>query len=164
MAERSLPATKTELVVLIDRSWNELQSVINSVPEDALSRPGPEGWAAKDHLAHLASWERMTVAALKGESEEEAAGLEKWVGEWDEERFNDLLYKKWAGTSAAESTTYLQQSHDQLMGLVSHMDDTTLHTDMPNEPGRPNVDKIAGNTYLHFDEHRNWIQQLLTSL
>ena len=164
MTDRDLPDTKNELVELIDRSWGELARLVDSIPPDKLARPGPERWAVKDHLAHLAGWERMTVAAIKGESEEAAVGVDKWVGEWDEERFNHLLYEKWAGKSGEESRAYLEQSHRELMELVGRMDDATIHADMPNEPGRPNADKIAGNTYLHFDEHRGWIEKLLASL
>jgi hypothetical protein len=163
MADQALPATKAELIDLIDASWTRLKGLVDSIPDEQLNVPGSEGWAVKDHLLHLAGWERMTVAAIKGESEEAAVGLEPWVGEWDEERFNDLLYQKGRDKEATAARRDFEESHRQVMELIAKLDDTTLHADMPNEPGRPNVDKIVGNTYAHFDEHREWIQQLLAA-
>lgn len=164
MSDDSLPGSKEELIQLIDRSWSEINGLLESIPDEKLAMPGPEGWSVKDHLAHMGAWERIAVAGVKGESEEAAAGVDPWEGEWDTDRFNDLLYRRHAGMSAPEARRYFQESHAGMMSLIGQLDDSTLRADMPNEPGRPNIDKIVGNTYPHFDEHRAWIQSLLASL
>ena len=158
------PANKEQLLQLIETSWNRINALVDSIPEEKLAALGPDGWAVKDHLAHMGSWERIAVASVKGEPEEAAAGVEPWVGEWDTDRFNDLLYRTWAAKSPQEARRYFEQSHHEMKELIGQMDDAALRADLPNEPGRPAVDKIAGNTYAHYDEHREWIEQLVASL
>jgi len=50
--------TKRELVVEEDRLWSELHALVESLPADLVAAPGyfPEGWSAKDLLAHIGSW------------------------------------------------------------------------------------------------------------
>jgi hypothetical protein len=47
-----------ELVVAEDAGWNELHGLIESLTPEEVERPGyyPEGWSAKDLLAHVGSW------------------------------------------------------------------------------------------------------------
>jgi hypothetical protein len=41
-----------------DRLWTELRTLVDSMPQDQVTTPGyfPEGWSAKDLLAHIGSW------------------------------------------------------------------------------------------------------------
>jgi hypothetical protein len=164
MSDQTPLPGKDELVRLINQSWNQMGALLDSIPAQTMGTPGPEGWSVSDHVAHMGAWERIAVASVRGESEEAAVGLDTWEGEWDTDRFNDLLYRKWAGKSAADCRNYFEQSHAEMMKLIGQMDDANLNADLPNEPGRPSVDKIVGNTYAHYDEHRQWIRQLLATL
>jgi len=50
-----------------DAGWHELHSLIDSLPADAVDRPGyfEEGWSAKDLLAHIAAWLAQAGVALE---------------------------------------------------------------------------------------------------
>jgi hypothetical protein len=41
-----------------DRLWSELHDLVDSLPRDKVEEPGyfPEGWSAKDLIAHIGSW------------------------------------------------------------------------------------------------------------
>ena len=52
---------ETDIRALVEderRSWGEFQSLLASLSPDQAERPGyfPEGWSAKDLLAHVAGW------------------------------------------------------------------------------------------------------------
>jgi hypothetical protein len=47
-----------ELIAEEDRLWTELHDLVDSMPTDKVEEPGyfPEGWSAKDLVAHIGSW------------------------------------------------------------------------------------------------------------
>jgi hypothetical protein len=51
-------STRRELTAQEDRLWAELHDLVDSLPDDEVARPGyfPEGWSAKDLIAHIGSW------------------------------------------------------------------------------------------------------------
>jgi catechol 2,3-dioxygenase-like lactoylglutathione lyase family enzyme len=50
-----------------DEGWHELHALIDSLPADAVERPGyfHEGWSAKDMLAHIGAWLAHAGVALE---------------------------------------------------------------------------------------------------
>jgi hypothetical protein len=48
----------SELMVAEDSGWDELHALVESLTQEEAERPGyfPEGWSAKDVLAHVGSW------------------------------------------------------------------------------------------------------------
>ena len=66
------PLTKEELLAATVRERDGLQAYLTGLSSEQLLRPGEYGWSARDHIAHLAEWERMLFgwyeAGLRGES------------------------------------------------------------------------------------------------
>jgi hypothetical protein len=69
-----------------------------------------------------------------------------------------------------EALAYFHQTHALLMKLLGTLSDDDLKLSynhyQPNDPRDPNddrpaVDWVAGNTYDHYAEHIDWINQLL---
>ena len=51
--------SKTELMDRITAGYEALERVLRGLDETQIDRTGPDGgWAIKDHLFHLAAWER----------------------------------------------------------------------------------------------------------
>jgi hypothetical protein len=50
--------TASELMAAEDAGWDELHSLMDSLTLEEADKPGyyPEGWSAKDLLAHIGSW------------------------------------------------------------------------------------------------------------
>jgi hypothetical protein len=50
--------TASELMTAEDAGWDELHALMDSLTLEESERPGyyPEGWSAKDLLAHIGSW------------------------------------------------------------------------------------------------------------
>lgn len=52
------PSVDRELMAGEDAGWNELHALVDSLTPEQAGLPGyyPEGWSAKDALAHIGSW------------------------------------------------------------------------------------------------------------
>jgi hypothetical protein len=118
----------------IETAWARLVELVNQVEEaGGLSRAGADGWTVKDHLVHVAAWEHSLLALIEGHDRERAMGL----------------------TGAVESALGKLSDAD-LQKPYSHY--------QPADPDekRPVVGWVAGNTYEHYAEHIDWINQLLS--
>src|SRR6266852_5700626 len=58
--------TTSELLNRVDESWKSLVQKVSSLAPAQLTTAGPDGWSAKDHLAHLSAWEESLIALLEG--------------------------------------------------------------------------------------------------
>jgi hypothetical protein len=67
----ALPKTKAELLAQTARQRDALAALLAGLSRQQMLWPGAYGWSAKDHVSHLAEWERMLFgwyeAGLRGE-------------------------------------------------------------------------------------------------
>ena len=69
--------TKVELLAAIADDRARLERLLGSLDDHSLSAaPRDGGWAVKDHLSHMAAWERMIVAHLRDGSDAAVAGMD----------------------------------------------------------------------------------------
>jgi hypothetical protein len=78
-----LPRTKVELLAETDKQRNILEGMLAGMSREQLLWPGAYGWSAKDHVAHLAEWERMLFgwyeSGLRGEDPPVPAAGYDWA-------------------------------------------------------------------------------------
>ncbi len=59
--------SKQELLAAIDRNWVQLTAALARLtPADFTAHHDDHGWTVKDHIVHLAAWERSVVYLLTG--------------------------------------------------------------------------------------------------
>jgi hypothetical protein len=67
----AIPPTRALLVADAEKERDNLSALIAGMSREQLMWPGAYGWSAKDHVVHLAEWERMLFgwydAGLRGE-------------------------------------------------------------------------------------------------
>jgi hypothetical protein len=58
VSDRGSPPTASELMAGEDAGWAEFHGLMDSLTPEQIELPGyfPEGWSAKDVLAHVGSW------------------------------------------------------------------------------------------------------------
>jgi len=167
-AAAALPA-KTEVVDRIDQAWQELQAAIGAAPEDALTRPGEDGWSVKDHLAHLAAWERSLLALLRGEDRAAALGADpgsyRTVGI---DALNAGIHQRAQTIPLADVLAEFRLGHERLLTTLDSLTDADLRRPYaayqphdPEAPSAPVVGWVAGNTYEHYREHVGTIRALI---
>ncbi len=163
--------SKSRLIERIQRSWGELETLIKSLtPAELTGMPSPDGWTAKDHLAHLTAWEAGTVAMLQRSQRYEAMGLDElFVTHSTEEEVNDRIYHLNREITLDEVLAKFHETHHQMMLTLDKLsEDELYHTYsyfQPDDPGEdrgiPIIEWVKGNTYEHFDSHTDWIGKLV---
>lgn len=161
-----IPATKAELLARIPPALTALEDTLTGLSDARLSAPGPEQWAAKDHLAHIAAWERLILAHVQGTPDHEAAGItaDAYAAITTDE-LNDILYARTNDRPVAEVLADFREASAAIAAAIEQMTDADLAAPYwSDEPGgRTVMQKVAGDTYLHYLEHRRWILDLLAA-
>jgi hypothetical protein len=86
---------KVELVKQIEESRAELEAVVSRSSETQLTHMTDNGWAGKDHLAHLAAWEAGIAALLQKQVRHEAMNVDaETFWHESEEAVNEMIYER----------------------------------------------------------------------
>jgi hypothetical protein len=126
--------------------------------------PDEPGWSIKDHLAHLATWERMIVAHLQAGNDNEIVGLnnDAYAAAGLDE-INAVIERQHKNQSLTGVLDDFHRSHAAIVTAIDQLSDADLARPYwDDEPdGRTVLEKVAGDTYRHYLEHRRWILDML---
>jgi len=159
--------TKAQLLSDIAASRAKFEALINSLSDAQLTQPGPDGgWSIKDHLAHLATWEAGVAALLRRQPRWAAMGLDETkVKSMSEEEINAAIEQNHKGLSLSEVKDLFARAHRDLVAAVESLKDNELYKGtnyfLPDGSGRSVIHLILGNTNGHWDEHTEWIHNLI---
>jgi uncharacterized damage-inducible protein DinB len=162
--------TKAELLERMAATRRVLETAIAGKDEATLTRPGADGWSAKDHLAHLTVWQRSLMALLEGRSRPAAMGIEDLTQE-EESGFADVnavLHERLKDQPLDRVLAEFRQSRQDLLAILDRFSDEDLYqpyshyqpNDPPDNPD-PVIGWIIGNTFGHEEEHLEWFERLL---
>jgi len=163
--------SKTALLERIQHYRAILEETVRELDEEKLSQPGPEAWAVKDHLAHVATWEKGMVELLHKRPRFAAMGVEEaFMQGRSEDEINDLIFHQNKELSVQETLRKFNQAHSEMLKLLEKFSDSDLNRPYSDYvPGGdakrkdPVIFWVIGNTYAHFDEHTAYIRRLLES-
>jgi hypothetical protein len=164
------PVTTENILRRINQSHARLEALYEELDAEALSRPGPEGWSLKDHLAHIAAWDGSLLGLLRGGGRLAAMGLDPAAGEPELDALNETVYERYRGEPAEAVLAFARETHEQVLATVGAMSDADLmrpyshyQPDDPPYNANPVFGWIAGNTFGHYDEHADYIEAVLAS-
>jgi hypothetical protein len=163
MSDLPVPESKARLLADIERERRALEDVLGRYDDEQLARPGPEGWAIKDHLTHLAAWHWAVVEELDGRPGELTGLSAEEFERMSEDEVNAYFQKRDAGMSAAEARREFARSLSELRDRAEKLSDEQLAQALPDEPGRTYMSMIANNSSHHYAEHRPWIDAVAAS-
>ena len=158
--------TKDEVLVEIDRTYNELEELIAPLNEEQMTRPEVNGpWSIKDNLAHLSVWLRYLQHQLEGvisgkkPEEDFEPGLNR---NWSEDEENMYFYQKNKDRPLPDVLTEFRANHALVKETLLSMSEETFNKPLPwDGSGRPLVSLVAGNTFSHYEEHSGTIRRWL---
>jgi hypothetical protein len=163
--------TKAELLGEIARAWDSFQAVLAKYSESQLTTSRDAvGWTAKDHISHLAVWERRVLFVLQGKPVHEGLGVdEELYRSATVDELNALIQPQHAAKPLAEVLGDLRQAHQSLVEAIQTLSDEDLHRpyrqfvpyEIAEDDDRTVLTLIAGNTTEHFPEHLGWIDALI---
>jgi hypothetical protein len=169
LATNEAPHTAAEVIDRVQIQWAALEYAVAALTEAQLTAPGPETWSVKDHLAHIADWERAVTAVLKGRPQHEGFGLNEttYAGLVEDiDGLNDVLYRRSQAVSLAEVHARRRRAHAEVLDALSSVTDADIQKTIAEYGGNPTderrlLEKIAGDTYAHYAEHTVWIGELV---
>ncbi len=163
---------KSELLAAIGRSWAALNTALDRLTESQMSTLQDDGgWTVKDHLIHIAYWEKWLVCLLQGQSCCETFGIDRdaYLTK-DEDIINEAICQQTRNRSLAAALAEFQDTHQQVLSLLKSLPDDVLQK--PCREQSPD-DELAGdltvstaiiyNTVDHFADHLEWIEALVAN-
>lgn len=150
-----------------------LEQTLSPLTDTQMTKSGHEGWSVKDHLAHLAAWEQMLIETIQGRpgnailQMDEQEFLAKNVDE-----LNAIIYQRNKDHPLVDVRRAFKESHQRILASLDKLNNADLarpalaFADDPTARPLlgPLLDKIIGDTYEHYEEHRAWIQELLKNI
>lgn len=159
--------SKQEMLDLISNEWEALGAVLEPLDRKTMSQAGVEStWSVKDILAHISAWEKLMIQwleeSLRGETPQRPAPGESWD---DLDTFNEQLYLENKDKTLDDVLQEFGEIHQVAMKIVEAMDESDLLEPDRFEwrKGDPIWHLVAGNTWLHFKEHRETISRWSTA-
>lgn len=163
------PLTRDKLMNEIEASWNEVQTYIASLTEEQLTQPtDAAGWTAKDHIIHIAVWEKANLAMLEGKSKREVLEITPEVWEQDDDPINAVLQQRYHNLPLDEALQTLQHNHDQMLKKLATMTEADFqlpysHYQPTSTSERAIIDFVHWDTVNHYREHMPWIAAIVGS-
>ncbi len=164
MSEPIKPADKAALLANIQVGYDQFETLLASLHEEQMTIPGVNGsWSVKDNLAHLSVWQSYQAARLQGivdgaEPPDPAPGLETI----DEE--NEYFYQQYKDRPLAEVLADFRASYQRVLAATQALSWEALNEPFPwDDNDVPVGAYVIGNTYGHYEEHRELIQRWLES-
>jgi len=163
MTEQWMPGNKNELMSAIQREWELLLALAETLTDEQMTTADSGGWSPKDNLAHLAEWLNLLMGCHmdKRPAHEVMGVAEEVTKEWDMEVINPVLFERNKNRQRGEVLDGLKQTYASLIAKLEAMSFEDLlkprHTDDPEK--RPLLLWILGDTSEHFLEHRETIER-----
>jgi hypothetical protein len=163
------PKSKAELLQLIDQEYAALEQTIGQLSDKQLVTPIDGSWSAKDLLAHVTAWEQVMLRFHVGdESFEEVAQLDSVTyAQTPIDEINEAFYRRDKDRPLPEVLDAFRRSHQQLLATLAGLSEAKLfgaYTPRGRGPDSAGqlIDWVIGDSYEHYQEHRETIERLLT--
>ena len=166
-ASPSIP-TREELLRDLNSQWNEFEGYLATLTEDQLTRPtDAAGWTVKDHVIHVAMWEKAALALLNGQSRREAIDIPQEI--WDlreDDPNNAYMQQRYRDMPLNEVMQTLRDTHAQVVEKLESMSEAELmlpysRYNATSDDQRPLMQWMPWETYYHYRDHIPWMQAIV---
>ncbi len=164
------PRNRAEALDALDEAWARLREMVDRLGEERLTGPADaSGWNGKDHLTHLAAWERSMVFLFQGHPRHEGLGIDEATYQsHDIDAINAQIRIATQHLSLDQALEDLDATHRLLRALVADLTDEDLQQTyshfLPDEAGiddgQPIIGRLDHNTRRHFHEHIGYIESI----
>ena len=160
---------KTHLLDEMNSAYTELENILAPLDSEQLTTPGVNGdWSIKDILAHLTTWQHYLVIRLQAAVRNERPAIQGILSE-DEgtaiDKLNAGFYEENKSRPLNEVIADFRTTYRQIVEAVQALNGEDLF-----EPrrfawmkGNALWELVAGDTYEHYQEHLQSIQEWLNT-
>jgi len=149
----------------IHTSWNTLEEVVRGLTDAEWVQVTDGKWSAQDHLMHIALAEQYVRAVLRQEPPHTLFGIDpETLLSLNDDELNEVGHRLTQSLTTTEVAVLHRQAHQELLETLKSVTDTDL--EKPFAPygeslGQTWLDILSANTYIHYDVHRAWIEEML---
>lgn len=152
------PRTVRELLARIDRTRGPLERMVAELSDDELmAHSGSwEDWTPRDHLAHVAEWERRLLGEMQGDHDAANFGLDDAaIAAASTDTLNAGIYERHKNDAPETVREDFTATGDQVRTVFSALSDADLmHPVRPEDPLVDTlVDLIGWDTFKHYPHH-----------
>jgi uncharacterized protein (TIGR03083 family) len=160
------PTRRDEVLANIRKARAELEASIAGLSEQQMTGPVTAGgWTVKDHLAHIAEWQRRALAVIAGQHPADGFGIDRETFERldDVHALNEILFKRNRDRPLADVIEDFRETHRLVEATVERMTDVDLQRELQGNIAQrfPRVvDLVNFNIARHDRVHINDIRAL----
>ena len=156
---------KTKLLSEMRDGYTAFENLLAPLSETQMTTAGVNGeWSIKDILAHLAAWQKRTLNRLDAAVRNEKPSIPGLTNDEEMHRLNDQFYQENKDRPLTDILTDFRTTYSQILDVVQAAPEEVL-IDPQRVPwlrGAALWEVVAGNTYEHYQEHAEPIQQWLS--
>lgn len=133
----------------------------NLTDEQMIQRPGPqEDWSVKDLISHLVWWENFMMKRI---NDSLSGGEGKRTETID--NFNAQIFEANKDRALADVLSDFELNLEKVETFVANLSNAQINdTDVINIAGEALLHYLIGDTFGHYDSHRNDLQNFVDSL
>ncbi|MCA0354904.1 MAG: ClbS/DfsB family four-helix bundle protein [Chloroflexi bacterium] len=156
--------TVTDIQTRHAADWQALQTFLHGLSYEQLTGPtDAAGWTIKDHVIHLALWEKTLQALLNSESRPASIAIDEAVWKQGYEEVNQILYQRYRDVPLDEVYATLETTRQALIARINQFSDSDLLRPHREFQASSNLDDpiVRWMAYEHYAEHLPWMQAIL---
>jgi len=161
--------TKSELIRLIDDAWAGFDSYLASLTDQQMTDLyDHEGWNVRDHITHLAAWEKTVVLLIQGKPRFQFLGADAaHIAMKPIDELNAALREHWKNLPLTSAIELYRGGHKELIASLQTLTDEDLSRPASqffpqmSDDTRRVVDVIQDNANGHIAEHLPWIKAIV---
>jgi hypothetical protein len=153
-----------DLIALIRETSTRMELLLAQLSVAEMNQPGAVGvWSVKDVLAHIGFWERYGANIIRDAMRGSTPDL---VADDETERNNASVVAQYYQRSLAAVIADWQQAREDLLEEIAELSEADLNDPdrFPWSEGRTLLDRIAGNSFGHEQEHIEQIRAWMKSV
>lgn len=154
---------KAEALGMLQDEFQQWRNHLDNIEASKFVDPNVYGqWSAKDVVAHLWSWQQLSIARMEAGLENRLPEFTLWSDDFEPEnpedvqKINSLMYEKFRDKSWADVYQDWQQGFQQFIELAEKVPEVDLLNPEKYEwlNGYALVDVLLGSYWHHREDHR----------
>jgi hypothetical protein len=155
--------SKFELIAAIETERARLEDAMARFSDQQKTETLLEnGWSIKDLMVHIAAWERVGFDIVQANRDGEP--LKDYISKAFEsiDNFNAQTYEKNKDRSLSDVKAEFKAAHQAFFSLIAPLPEAFIGSYLPFEGAEEITIRsiISSNTYLHYREHAEALEQL----
>jgi hypothetical protein len=161
----AIPTSADDILEEVHAARAEIEAIIDELSDEQMTQVQDDGgWTIKDHLAHIADWQRRGLGVIEGRPAWEAMGIDKETYQsLDIDGVNEILYERNRDRSLPEVLTEFRKTQEKVVLTLEQMNEDDLEREIPTgfNERHPRIIDIARENFAgHDHDHVEDIRQL----